>query len=490
METALRVFDAVHLYTYTVGLRNVPEGVKVMRAERLLPKELFLSYLATGSERQDGFIAPLADFVRFLAIEATDAEASWFVDVDTHWLKPLLDLVSRAMHGHLWGTFELNIRSFENLDWLKRQAKLTVEHCAHPRDYLHIATPLRFPRHSPVLRCILTRLRAIFAPDGTLNDFGGYDTVMDIVASSINDCGLRRGYQRPETFCPVPFFAWQKPLQKASKNNPEWGLRALLAKDCFAVNAFWQSSKDDKTRANQDSASCVEKGSMWSDLRTYLASQRGPPRSLKRPASPARSQSPGLPGGSPFVLRRNRLPGGSPAGGSTAVASPAAVAQERLWPRLLEPDSVVSGIFPFLGRVDQRAFAPVVGFARTPQGVLGDLQWERGIKMTMWSKDIGAKLRKMGLRTSQMVELVAKAYFVLEGQREQPPIARFRVGTLTLALLLTALDLTTLSTDLLEVARTRLIAQMSAEEKTDAIFAQARWVARWASTALPSIDVS
>ena len=139
-------------------------------------------------------------------------------------------------------------------------------------------------------------------------------------------------------------------------------------------------------------------------------------------------------------------------------------------------------IFAWLrSAVDQRAFAAVVGIAMTPDGVLVPLRWETTLKRTLWSKDVGKMLRSSGLQTSQMMEVVAKAYWQLDLSRDQPPIQRVGLRPMTFALVLMALELTSFSTDCVEEARTRLLRQIPTADKADVLRAQARLATRLGS---------
>lgn len=111
---------------------------------------------------------------------------------------------------------------------------LTLNYCVAPRDYLKLATPLRFPRGSPMLANLVAKLQQCFPAEGPPRDMHGkpckeYDFVMDILRGAINKHGLRGAFQQPMVFSPVPYFAWSKPLEAGTALlGGAWGRVAVV----------------------------------------------------------------------------------------------------------------------------------------------------------------------------------------------------------------------------------------------------------------------
>jgi hypothetical protein len=210
-------FDKVVLLTYQ-DLINVPRGIEVQSAQSLLSLDSFLKLLRNGEKSIKGFIAPLSDYVRLLACSVSGADASWLIDCDTLWLRSAL---MKYYVGHCFGTFQQNPKSYANRDMAKRLIKLTLDYCKVPRDYLKPATPYRFPKGSPMLAALVESLGRCFPQSGMPIELDGskctdYNFVMGIVKQHVNDFGLRSAYTEPMVFSPVPYFAWQKPLESGS----------------------------------------------------------------------------------------------------------------------------------------------------------------------------------------------------------------------------------------------------------------------------------
>ena len=210
-------FDKVVLLTYQ-DFMNVPEGVEVHSAQSFMPLDRFQELLRNGEKDIKGFIAPLSDYVRLMACSSSGANASWLIDCDTLWLRSAL---MPYYVGHCFGTFHVNPVAFANRDMAKRMIKLTLDYCQAPRDFLKTATPYRFPKGSPMLAALLESLGRCFPQSGMPIALDGsrcsdYNFVMEIVKKHINDFGLRGAYQDPMMFSPVPYYAWQKPLETGS----------------------------------------------------------------------------------------------------------------------------------------------------------------------------------------------------------------------------------------------------------------------------------
>ena len=72
-----------------------------------------------------------------------------------------------------------------------------------------------------MLAALVESLGRCFPQSGVPLHFDGsrcndYDFVMKLVKKHINDFGLRGAFKGPMVFSPVPYFAWQQPLQSGS----------------------------------------------------------------------------------------------------------------------------------------------------------------------------------------------------------------------------------------------------------------------------------
>ena len=119
------------------------------------------------------------------------------------------------------GTFQVNPVSLLNRDKALRLLNLTLDYCREPRDFLKLATPLRFPKGSPMLQSLVATLSFCFPGNGRPREPSGnpcrnYDFVMDTIKQHINDSGLRSAFCEPTAFSPIPYFAWSTPLQSGT----------------------------------------------------------------------------------------------------------------------------------------------------------------------------------------------------------------------------------------------------------------------------------
>lgn len=225
---------------------NMPPHIEVLDLARLMSFETFTKVLA--SVRTTGFIAVLAEWVKQIA--ALDLpDVKWFdavttIDCDSLW--QMKAMPPSMVCGHAAATLEVNPVSRLNTDMPKRLNALTFEYCSAPRDYLKIATPMRWPRGSPVLESLVRRIRPMVDMDAGIWCGGSdFEVVMNTMWDSYNNWGLRKAFNKPQVHTPVPYFAWEKPLKAGSAKNPKWGLGAIVSPPTICVNALWQTSKHD-----------------------------------------------------------------------------------------------------------------------------------------------------------------------------------------------------------------------------------------------------
>ena len=206
-------YSGVWLYAYQ-HLDNVPEGVTVKDAAALLPMEKFMLY------REQGFILPhISDFVRLLAARHGGGDITDIVDCDAlHINEEPIDGFDFAYLGHWFGTLGLNPCSFENRDMKKRQIKLSLEYCQHPRDMWKFNMPMSVPASSPFLAAVIQQVQAYF-DSGTPSD--DYDVLMNIIRTNIIEFGLENAFAPPEAFSVIPYWAGQKVLQPGSDAPPK-----------------------------------------------------------------------------------------------------------------------------------------------------------------------------------------------------------------------------------------------------------------------------
>lgn len=247
----------VHLYTY-MPFTNVPPTVTVCDANELMPWNIFKRRLkAVGS------IPLLADFMRLLAMEQSPSPANWFLDCDTVVVTDLRGLGrQKDAFDHVFASLEAHPGKVggEEQDWRFWMRKFLVE----PRDRWFIATPMKLPRGSPVLKNVLQNLKDhIYSAQP--EDGLPYNTFMDHLAGVMISWGLEAAVLPPSAFSPCPYYAKTIPLQNASMSYTSV---PMIMASSYGVNAFWQSSKmgDDRGALARGSDSRAHPCSFWARL--------------------------------------------------------------------------------------------------------------------------------------------------------------------------------------------------------------------------------
>ena len=261
-STALAEFEHVYCMCFpqVQTLTNMPDGITLIDATAVMRFEDFQELLASQTPQLKGFVAVLAEWLKLVAAsqlpEIAKYDAVVTFDCDTLWQRKALP--SNLVFGHFSGTLAQNPVSRKNRNMPKRLSNLTYQYAREPRDYLSTATPLRFPRGSPALRSLVMRILPMVRGERWLGN-NSFDQIMNVIADTFNNWGLRASYQTADVFTPVPYFAWDKPLQDNSASNPRWGLTAIESNaNIIGVNALWQTSKMDFGAAARDSRSWKE----------------------------------------------------------------------------------------------------------------------------------------------------------------------------------------------------------------------------------------
>ena len=121
-----------------------------------------------------------------------------------------------------------------------------------------------------------------------------YEALMNLVIKQVTAWGLELAVNNAVVFSPVPYYAWDKPLQRSSQKNKIWGFNKVKEKS-VAVNNWWQSSRYPASTRKQD-RSAAESGSMWAQLLAYVERPKRP-LDLQTPLTPAEKRSRGQEGG-------------------------------------------------------------------------------------------------------------------------------------------------------------------------------------------------
>jgi len=240
-STQLAQFEQVFCLTYQ-HFNNLPKHITVVDCNRIMPESQFLRVL-DSNKTMVGFVAVLAEWIKQVAAleleELRPFAAVTTFDGDSLWQRRA---VPRTFCGHAAGTLEVNRVSHENRDKPSRLVRLSYVYCQKPRDFLKMATPLRWPRKSPALRSLVVRIR----PFVRLSSWAGgtsFETVMNAMWDTYTCWGLRDGFNDPETHTIVPWFARGKPLLAGSAAHPRWGMAAIQATPTVVcVNGMWQTS--------------------------------------------------------------------------------------------------------------------------------------------------------------------------------------------------------------------------------------------------------
>jgi len=187
-----------HLFTYEpVG--GIPEGATVLDARSILPPSRIFRYSGNGS---------LAGFSNFFRYRLLLENGGWWVDMDTVCLRP----------------FE-----FSSVDYVVSSETFAGA------PVIDIAA-LKAPAGSPLVEYAW---RVCESKDPAALRWG--ETGPRLLAEAVEHCGLTDYVLPPETFCPVPYLAWESVL------SPEANLN--FGPETYAIHLWhelWRSSSRNK----------------------------------------------------------------------------------------------------------------------------------------------------------------------------------------------------------------------------------------------------
>jgi hypothetical protein len=186
-----------HLYAYE-SIAGIPEGTTVLDGGRILPSSRIFRYTGNGS------FAGFANFFRYKLLLET---GGWWVDMDTVCLRPFnFDteyVVSSEMHA---GAPVIDIAA------------------------------LKAPRGAPLTEYAWGVCQS---KDPKALRWG--ETGPRLLAEAVQHCGIAHYVRAPETFCPVPYRAWDSVLSPDA--NLDFG------PDTYAVHLWhelWRNCGQDK----------------------------------------------------------------------------------------------------------------------------------------------------------------------------------------------------------------------------------------------------
>jgi hypothetical protein len=219
-STLIAEFEDVYCLSYQGRFENLPAHIKLIDANRVLPKDVFNSTLQHGYSRTGGFIAVLAEWLKQLGAyklpELRAYTATTTFDGDSIWRKNAFPPV--LGYGHASATLSQNPVSQDNRNPSKRREKLTYTYCMKSHDMLKIATPWRWPTGSPAQESLVARIEGCVwdAHGGHWRGGDEFEVIMDIAWDTYNNWGLRAAFNPATTHTPVPWYAWAQPLAQGS----------------------------------------------------------------------------------------------------------------------------------------------------------------------------------------------------------------------------------------------------------------------------------
>ena len=239
---------------------NVPQGVQVVDARELLAVDEFDSLLT----KCGGRICLLADYVRLCDLERIQHNVAWFCDVDTLWTKDARSFpVNPQGFGHLISTMDMRPGCLGGAD--KTAKRHMMKFAKAPGDEAYMATPLRFPRTSPLLAHWIATQRDILFGVQPVTEFD-HIIFMNALKDSVDHFGLNDACVPTSTFSPLPYYLANQVL--SAKHVKKMKPAISILDEAYGVNAFWQSSRGKNVlTGNQRGAhSRAERGSVWSNL--------------------------------------------------------------------------------------------------------------------------------------------------------------------------------------------------------------------------------
>ena len=212
----------------------------------------------------DTRICLLADYVRLCDMERLQNLVAWFWDVDTLVLKDLRSApVPSGGFGHLISTMDRHPGCIGGVKETKK--RFLMGFAKEPGDDVYMATPLRLPRGSPLLKRWIGLMREELSGVQPGKAFD-HNTFMLALKDSVDHFGLNMACVSSSIFSPLPYHHRQQVL--SAKYTKKLKSAKSIADEAFGVNAFWQSSrgKDAMVGNERGARRRVESGSVWSNL--------------------------------------------------------------------------------------------------------------------------------------------------------------------------------------------------------------------------------
>jgi hypothetical protein len=201
----LRQGHEYHLYCYDY-VRNVPNGTVIKDAAEILPaSEIFSHRQGPGA----GSVAPFSDLFRFKLLLD---RGGWWVDTDVVCLRP----------------FDFSEPVIFASEHAGEKAKLATAVLRLPAD------------HAIAARCY----EAAHLADRSRLEWGQIGP--DLLTRIVVEGGLRYPIMKPEVFCPIPWWHWDRIL--ADDAGPAFSLLSEQTHGIHLWHEVWRREKVDLTR--------------------------------------------------------------------------------------------------------------------------------------------------------------------------------------------------------------------------------------------------
>ena len=158
LESAVRKAGfEVHLLVYDMELQNVPSGVSLVDASKIVRRERFTKAVSSGVS-----LPQLSDWVRCKAI-LNGQSGGWLIDCDSLWLRPPAKQQQpwkEPSFGHVFASMDAGEGRRSKLESWRHWS---VHFLRSPLDKLFIASPFFFPAGSLCLEDLVHTLDSVFS---------------------------------------------------------------------------------------------------------------------------------------------------------------------------------------------------------------------------------------------------------------------------------------------------------------------------------------